>query len=209
MFTGFHQLIRRLCKFSGKRDDWFWLRQKSRAAGSRHAGGSDSVFLFTKLCTVGLFDRILSENRGRFGACYIAGIPLFWNTLQATRSTPRDSLAAWLGRAQILGSANRSPRRNKLVGSGIPAGQFAFRRCTKDRRALRVTVPDGIILSFMARLTQMDDIRPKFLAVRAVIGLEVHVQLKTATKLLRVLERFGDRRTRIRPSARPAGALPC
>jgi hypothetical protein len=84
MFTGFHQLIPFIySSFLVSVAIGFWLRRKRSAAriGVATLAGAIQFFLVTNFAmwasSIGSFPKTV----GGLAACYIAGLPLFWNTL--------------------------------------------------------------------------------------------------------------------------------
>ncbi len=84
LFTGFHRLIPYVyASFLVSVAIGFWLRRNKSAAriGGATAGRRNSIFPDHQFRVWAHVDRKLSENLGGLFACYLAGVPLFWNTL--------------------------------------------------------------------------------------------------------------------------------
>jgi len=84
VFTGFHQLIPFVyASFLVSVSIGFWLRRKRSAPriGAATLAGATQFFLVTNFAlwasSIGSYPKTASG----LAACYIAGIPLFWNTL--------------------------------------------------------------------------------------------------------------------------------
>jgi len=115
-----------------------------------------------------------------------------------TRSTPPCSLVHGLSRAKVSGASRAAHRQCELgvFGSRTPSQAICLPSLAQTiRRALRVTVPDGIILHSHGEA----DTRCNEYPARGPGGLRAghrtrsHAQLKTATKPSGACStRFGD-----------------
>ena len=84
VFTGFHQLIPFIyASFLVSVAIGFWLRPKRSAAriGAATLAGAIQFFLVTNFAMWASSIGSFPKTSGGLAACYIAGIPLFWNTL--------------------------------------------------------------------------------------------------------------------------------
>jgi Family of unknown function (DUF6580) len=84
IFTGFHPLIPYVyASFLVSVAIGFWLRQKKSAAriGGSTLAGAIQFFLITNFALWASSIGSYPKNAGGLAACYIAGLPLFWNTL--------------------------------------------------------------------------------------------------------------------------------
>src|SRR5216683_7334928 len=84
IFTGFHRLIPYVyASFLVSVAIGFWLRQKKSASriGGATVAGAIQFFLITNFALWASSIGSYPKNWGGLAACYIAGLPLFWNTL--------------------------------------------------------------------------------------------------------------------------------
>jgi hypothetical protein len=84
VFTGIHQLIPFVyASFLVSVAIGFWLRRKRSAAriGVATLAGAIQFFLVTNIAMWASSIGSFPKTSGGLAACYIAGIPLFWNTL--------------------------------------------------------------------------------------------------------------------------------
>jgi len=97
LFTGFHQLIRSsMASFlvSVTIGSGCVERGPRRESQQPHWRARCSFFFVTSFALWAL-DRLFSKNGGRPGRMYVAGIPLFWNTLAGDAFYATCSLVAW------------------------------------------------------------------------------------------------------------------
>src|ERR1700722_838062 len=84
IFTGFHPLIPYVyASFLVSVAIGFWLRRKKSAAriGGATVAGAIQFFLITNFALWASSIGNYPKNAGGLAECYIAGLPLFWNTL--------------------------------------------------------------------------------------------------------------------------------
>jgi len=84
VFTGFHQLLPVIyASFLVSVAIGFWLRRKRSAPriGAATLAGAMQFFLVTNFALWASSIGSYPKTAGGLAACYIAGIPLFWNTL--------------------------------------------------------------------------------------------------------------------------------
>jgi hypothetical protein len=84
VFTGFHRLIPYVyASFLVSVAIGFWLRQKKSAPriGGATVAGAIQFFLITNFAVWVTSIGNYPKNAGGLAACYIAGLPVFWNTL--------------------------------------------------------------------------------------------------------------------------------
>src|ERR1700730_14606932 len=84
IFTGFHPLIPYVyASFLVSVAIGFWLRRKKSALriGGATVAGAIQFFLITNFALWASSIGSYPKNAGGLAACYIAGLPLFWNTL--------------------------------------------------------------------------------------------------------------------------------
>jgi hypothetical protein len=84
VFTGFHQLIPFVyASFLVSVTIGFWLRRKRSAPRIAAAtlAGAIQFFLVTNFALWASSISSFPKTAGGLTACYVAGIPLFWNTL--------------------------------------------------------------------------------------------------------------------------------
>src|SRR6266566_3981167 len=84
VFTGFHQLIPFVyASFLVSVTIGFWLRRKKSAPRIAAAtlAGAIQFFLVTNFALWASSISSFPKTAGGLAACYVAGIPLFWNTL--------------------------------------------------------------------------------------------------------------------------------
>jgi len=84
IFTGFHSLMPYVyASFLVSVAIGFWLRPKKSASriGSATVAGAIQFFLVTNFALWASSIGSYPKNLGGLAACYIAGLPLFWNTL--------------------------------------------------------------------------------------------------------------------------------
>jgi uncharacterized protein DUF6580 len=84
VFTGFHPLIPFVyASFLVSVAIGFWLRRKRSASriGAATVAGAIQFFLVTNFALWASSISSFPKTAGGLAACYIAGIPLFWNTL--------------------------------------------------------------------------------------------------------------------------------
>ena len=84
IFTGFHQLLPYVyASFLVSVAIGFWLRRNKSVAriGGATVAGAIQFFLITNLALWVSAIGSYPKNLGGLVACYIAGLPLFWNTL--------------------------------------------------------------------------------------------------------------------------------
>jgi hypothetical protein len=84
IFTGFHQLIPYVyASFLVSVALGFWLRRKKSALriGGATLAGAIQFFLITNFALWASSIGSYPKNAGGLAACYVAGLPLFWNTL--------------------------------------------------------------------------------------------------------------------------------
>jgi hypothetical protein len=84
VFTGFHQLIPFIyASFLVSVAIGFWLRRKKSAPriGGATVAGAIQFFLGSNFALWASSISSFPKTAGGLAACYVAGIPLFWNTL--------------------------------------------------------------------------------------------------------------------------------
>jgi hypothetical protein len=84
IFTGFHPLIPHVyASFLVSVAIGFWLRRKKSAwrIGGATVAGAIQFFLITNFALWASSIGNYPKNAGGLAECYIAGLPLFWNTL--------------------------------------------------------------------------------------------------------------------------------
>lgn len=84
IFTGFHRLVPYVyASFLVSVAFGFWLRRKKSASriGGAAVAGAIQFFLITNFALWASSIGSYPKNAGGLVACYIAGLPLFWNTL--------------------------------------------------------------------------------------------------------------------------------
>lgn len=84
IFTGFHRLVPYVyASFLVSVTIGFWLRRKKSATriGAATAAGAIQFFLITNFAMWALSIGNYPKNLGGLAACYLAGLPLLWNTL--------------------------------------------------------------------------------------------------------------------------------
>jgi hypothetical protein len=84
IFTGFHPLIPYVyASFLVSVAIGFWLRRKKSALriGGATGAGAIQFFLITNFALWASSIGNYPKNAGGLAKCYIAGLPLFWNTL--------------------------------------------------------------------------------------------------------------------------------
>jgi len=84
MVTGFHRLIPYVyASFLVSVAIGFWLRRKKSASriGAATVAGAIQFFLITNFAVWALSIGNYPKNLGGLAECYIAGLPLLWNTL--------------------------------------------------------------------------------------------------------------------------------
>jgi len=84
MVTGFHRLIPHVyASFLVSVAIGFWLRRKKSAfrIGAATVAGAIQFFLITNFAVWASSIGNYPKNLGGLAECYIAGLPLFWNTL--------------------------------------------------------------------------------------------------------------------------------
>ena len=84
VFTGFHQLIPFVyASFLASVAIGFWLRRKRSAPriAAATVAGAVQFFLVTNFAMWASSIGSFPKTAGGLAACYVAGIPLFWNTL--------------------------------------------------------------------------------------------------------------------------------
>jgi len=84
VFTGFHQLLPVIyASFLVSVAIGFWLRRKRSAPriGAATLAGAMQFFLVTNFALWASSIGSFPKTAGGLAACYVAGIPLFWNTL--------------------------------------------------------------------------------------------------------------------------------
>jgi hypothetical protein len=84
IFTGFHRLIPCVyASFLVSVAIGFWLRRKKSASriGGATVAGAIQFFLITNFALWASSIGNYPKNAGGLAECYIAGLPLFWNTL--------------------------------------------------------------------------------------------------------------------------------
>lgn len=84
VFTGFHQLIPFIyASFLVSVAIGFWLRRKRSAPriGAATLAGAIQFFLVSNFALWASSISSFPKTAGGLAACYVAGIPLFWNTL--------------------------------------------------------------------------------------------------------------------------------
>src|SRR6266850_7640183 len=84
VFTGFHQLLPVIyASFLVSVAIGFWLRRKRSAPriGAATLAGAIQFFLVTNFALWASSIGSFPKTAGGLAACYVAGLPLFWNTL--------------------------------------------------------------------------------------------------------------------------------
>jgi len=84
IFIGFHRLVPYVyASFLVSVAIGFWLRRKRSASriGGATAAGAIQFFLITNFAVWATSIGSYPKNFGGLAACYIAGVPFFWNTL--------------------------------------------------------------------------------------------------------------------------------
>lgn len=84
IFTGFHRLVPYVyASFLLSVAIGFWLRRKKSASriGAATLAGAIQFFLITNFAVWASSIGSFPKNVGGLAECYIAGLPLFWNTL--------------------------------------------------------------------------------------------------------------------------------
>jgi hypothetical protein len=82
--TGFHRLVPYVyASFLVSVAIGFWLRRKKSASriGAATVAGAIQFFLITNFAVWASSIGSYPKNLGGLGECYLAGLPLFWNTL--------------------------------------------------------------------------------------------------------------------------------
>jgi hypothetical protein len=123
IFTGFHPLIPYVyASFLVSVAIGFWLRRKKSAlrVGVATVAGAIQFFLITNFAMWASSIGKYPKNAGGLVACYIAGLPLFWNTLAG------DAFYAALLFGGMALAVERFPSLREPLAA--EAGQkFAFR----------------------------------------------------------------------------------
>jgi len=115
VFTGFHQLLPVIyASFLVSVAIGFWLRRKRSAPriGAATLAGAMQFFLVTNFALWASSIGSYPKTAGGLTACYVAGIPLFWNTLAG------DAFYATL----LFGGMALAERRFPVLREPLAAG---------------------------------------------------------------------------------------